>query len=279
MVEIEKVSIIIRTCDRPLLLKRALKSVFFQTYDNFEVIVINNGGEENVVMRVVNEFNTIQREKVKVRTLDYIASRGQALNIGIYSSQGEFIAILDDDDSWNPQFLEICLKYLVHNTSIDGVATRSIVITEKLEGNDIVLLNKKIFNPQLKNASLVKIFRCNLFTINSFVYRREVVKGIGTYRSDLLALEDWEFHLRFMLKNKVEIIPIPLALYHKRINLNSSSTYVNSSVDEHLKADKQIRREYVMKFMKDRDVLGAILIYVFGMLNNISRVIKGVKMK
>lgn len=274
----EKVSIVIRTCDRPILLKRALTSVFSQTYHNFDVIIINNGGREDLLMKVIEEHTIGCREKIMVKNLGHIATRGKALNIGISNSQGEYIAILDDDDSWDPQFLERCVEFLNKNPSTNGVATRSVLVTEQLKENIIVQLNKKIFNPQLKNASLLKILRCNLFTINSFVYRRVAGNDIGNYREDLLVLEDWEFNLRFLLNNKVGILAYPLAYYHKRINLNSSSTYLNSNVDEHLEVDKSIRREYATKFLKNNDVFKALLIYVFGMINNISRIVKGVTM-
>ncbi|MFB5674653.1 glycosyltransferase family 2 protein [Paenibacillus terreus] len=276
---VKKVSIIIRTCDRPLLLKRALINIFIQTYKDFEIIVINNGGKEELLFKIIDEFNIDQKNKIKVETLDYMATRGQALNVGICRSQGEYIAILDDDDTWNPKFLENCIEYLECHIATNGVATRTVMVTEKIEGNTIVELNKRIFNPQLKKGRLVKMLRCNLFTINAFVYRREVFKDVGLYREDLLALEDWEFNLRYMLKNKVDILPSSLAYYHKRINLNAySAAYLNSGIEEHLKADQMIRKEYMLRLLKQKRFLAAVLIYVFGIINGITRTIKGVTM-
>ncbi len=88
------ISIITRTKNRPILLKRAELSVFNQTRKDYEWIVVNDGGSP-----IAPSANFV---------IQYPRSKGMeaASNIGISTASRKYVVIHDDDDSWNPQFLE-----------------------------------------------------------------------------------------------------------------------------------------------------------------------------
>jgi len=109
-----KVSVVIPTHNRPELLKKAVHSVLAQTYQDFEIIVIDDGTEERAD-KIVASF--------KDKRIKYIQHREEkggsaARNTGIKNSRGEYIAFLDDDDEWLLRKLEIQMKKFV-NTSQD----------------------------------------------------------------------------------------------------------------------------------------------------------------
>lgn len=102
----ELVSVIIPTYNRPNLLNRALKSVERQTYDNIEVIVVDDSSEEEIdwviESRLVDKFITHDQNR----------GASAARNTGMESAEGKYIAFLDSDDEWIPNKLDIQLNYL-----------------------------------------------------------------------------------------------------------------------------------------------------------------------
>src|SRR3989344_9465085 len=98
-----KVSVVIPTHNRPELLKRAVNSVFSQTYKDFEIIVVDDGLEKRGD-DVMDSFNDS-----RLKYIQHPEEKGgsAARNTGIKNASGEFIAFLDDDDEWLPEKLEI----------------------------------------------------------------------------------------------------------------------------------------------------------------------------
>lgn len=103
------VSVIIPTCNRPVMLKRAIASVLAQTYHDFEIIIVDDGMKERAES-VVNSFHDPR--------ITYIAHEqgkggAAARNTGIRAAKGEFVAFLDDDE-WVSEKLEIQMKAFEH---------------------------------------------------------------------------------------------------------------------------------------------------------------------
>lgn len=93
------VSVVIPTMDRPLLLSRALKSVFNQTHPNIEVIVVvDRPNEETTAM-----LRAIDDRRLRVVVNPQPLNAAAARNLGVDHANGEWIAFLDDDDEWLPE--------------------------------------------------------------------------------------------------------------------------------------------------------------------------------
>lgn len=263
------IAVIIRTKDRPLLLSRALYSVNQQTYDRWEIVVVNNGGDISNLQKTINDFKmNTDCSPIKIINLHSAEFMEVATNNGIRSTECEYIAILDDDDTWHPFFLENCMEILEENDSVDGVVTQSTIVYEKIKDGCIEEERRINFNPNLTRVKKFSILRRNLYTTNSFVYKKENIKLIGSYREDLPVLGDWEFNVRFVLNRRIEVIAQPLSYYHKRIDIDlNSSTYANTNHIDHLRYDNIIRKEYYQKFQREGKLLEAIAILLFGYLN------------
>jgi glycosyltransferase involved in cell wall biosynthesis len=271
------VSIIVRTKDRELLLKRAISSILAQTYDNWEAIIVNNGGNIYTIENVLSSLTDDDRHKFKVIDLTEPHYMEYATNIGIQNSTGEYIAILDDDDTWDPDFLYKCVSYL-DNMEYNGVVTKTIINYETIEGDIIKVLYSKPLNQHLKKVNLWRIARHNLFTTNSFVYRREIVDRLGQYNESLPVLGDWEFNIRFLLFNyKIGIINESLSYYHKRIRKVKNSTLNNSDLNLHLDFDWKIRKNFFRQYFFSARCLWAIWLVFNGGIVKIKSCIKHVK--
>ncbi|MBT6461191.1 MAG: glycosyltransferase family 2 protein, partial [Opitutae bacterium] len=132
---INQVSIITRTKDRPVLLKRAIESVLNQTYTDWLHVIVNDGGEKEAVESILEPFRDRYRDRLQILHHDESLGMQEASNAGIKNSNGEFIVIHDDDDSWSPGFLNACLSFLEaegSESTYQGVITRTERIYEEI---------------------------------------------------------------------------------------------------------------------------------------------------
>ncbi len=97
-----KISVIIPTCNRPELLPRAVKSVLNQTFNDFEVIVVDDGDKISAE-KAMAQFSD---QRIKYIKHEKRKGGGAARNTGLRNSQGDYIAFLDDDDEYLPDKLE-----------------------------------------------------------------------------------------------------------------------------------------------------------------------------
>jgi glycosyltransferase involved in cell wall biosynthesis len=102
-----KFSIIIPTYNRKDLLKRAIDSIINQNFKDYEIIVVNDGGEN--IEEVINNFNN---EKIKL--IQYAVNKGlpYAKNLGIRYAKNEWIIFLDDDDELMKNSLDKLDRYI-----------------------------------------------------------------------------------------------------------------------------------------------------------------------
>ncbi|MEK5550879.1 glycosyltransferase [Paenibacillus sp. FSL L8-0689] len=268
-----KVAIIMRTKNRLILLNRAIQSVISQTYDNWEIQLINNGGDIVQLQHLLKQYGSDVLKKIKVTHTKSDLYMEVATNIGLANSKAEYITLLDDDDTWSPDFLRVCIESLEENKEFDGVVTLTYLIHEEIFNGNITQKFKTIFNPKLKRVSLLKIAKGNLFTTNSFVYRRKALGLTGEYREDLPVLGDWEFNIRFIFNCNVGVITEPLSNYHKRIVYDNSS-YNNSNIQQHIQYDYKLRMEYFRKIFKGGYFILGFTMLSFGFVNSFKRLVK-----
>src|SRR5215510_2389269 len=106
-----KVSVIIPTHNRAEFLRSAITSVLNQTFQDFEIVIIDDASKDHT-REVITNFND-----VRIKVIHNRVSKGAAgsRNIGIINTNYEYIAFLDDDDEWLPEKLKIQI-YLLDNS-------------------------------------------------------------------------------------------------------------------------------------------------------------------
>ena len=110
------VSVIITTYKRPTdILKRAIMSAIGQTYKNIEIIIVNDCPEQKELSKEIKKMiSTIHDNRIKYIELDKNQGACIARNIGIKNSNGYYIALLDDDDEWVKEKIELQIIFLKH---------------------------------------------------------------------------------------------------------------------------------------------------------------------
>ncbi len=237
-----------RTKDRAIFLRRALESVLSQSFSDWTLVLVNDGGSREDIEKTLQPFfprfngrlQLIHHEKAQ--SLDIATP----LNVGIRASESELIAVHDDDDSWDTNFLSRTCEAL-KNKDIAGCVTKANLVWEKIEAGKIIETKRELYNPWLGSAlSLFRLAEGNIFAPISLVFRRAVLSTIGYRRGDLGPLEDWEFNLRLLSHFPIPLIEDPLANYHQRVSESASGTNANffrSHSDQYGYLDTKIRNE------------------------------------
>lgn len=157
------VSVVIPTYNHAHFLGRALRSVLDQTYSKWEAIVIDNHSRDNTD-QVIQSFNDPRISTLKIHNNGIIAA---SRNAGIRAAKGEWIAFLDSDDLWYPQKLDIVVKAVMEDTTVDVCSTDEFLVSE-LTGDKSVLEYGPC-SPNLYQALLVE---GNRFSPSAAIVRR-----------------------------------------------------------------------------------------------------------
>jgi glycosyltransferase involved in cell wall biosynthesis len=212
-----RVAVITRTRDRPLFLRRAIASVLGQTHADWLHVMVNDGGDPAPVDLLAREHATAYRGRLQVVHLPHSVGMQNASNAGIEASASACIAIHDDDDSWQPEFLERTLAALDDAPDgVDGVVCQTTQIFEEITVDGTLRELKRAAYMYFEFAGLNEMRRHNQFPPIAFLYRRRVHAAIGMFRQEFDVLGDHDFNLRFLRRHDIRVIPEFLANYHWR---------------------------------------------------------------
>jgi glycosyltransferase involved in cell wall biosynthesis len=218
-----------RTKNRALFLDRAVSSVLAQTFSNWTLIIVNDGGDLAEVERVLAHHAPHLGSRLVVVHHPVSVGMEAASNAGIRRAATDYILIHDDDDSLEPGFLEATVGFLdsPEGSAYQGVASKVTRVVERVIDGRIVVDRRERYRPEIESIELSAMANRNLLCPISFVYRRAVHETIGYYDESLPVLGDWEFYLRFLAKHDVHLLPAALANYHVR-PVTQCDAYSNS---------------------------------------------------
>lgn len=182
-----KISVIISTYNRPDLLKTAIKSVLDQTFQDFELIVVNNNGTEET-KNVIDSFNS-----GKIRYIfEPKQGRYYANNAAIKVSRGEYIVYLDDDDIFFPNHLETLFSR-IYSSQADIIYGRNRWVIGKWVNNEWVELKDLTDNSKYEQN---RIYTSCIIANQNVMHHRRIIEKIGLYQEQPERGSDWEFHVR-----------------------------------------------------------------------------------
>jgi glycosyltransferase involved in cell wall biosynthesis len=253
-----KVAVITRTRNRPELLRRAILSLAEQTYNNYVHIVINDGGDPEQVESLVNRLDDKVRRRVQVIHNRQSYGLVATLNKAIRRSSSEYIAILDDDDTWHEDRLQKTIPFLDQSKKKAVIVKMDIVIEEMIEGK-IKIVSQEL-HPQSGEGEVSLYRQChqNYLSNGVITYRREVYDELGGYDESLPVGEDWDFGIRLMMKYDVAFLRDEGSLfyYHQRPKQKGSGgNSVHANVRQQEETVNAIRNRYLRKDLES-GVLG-----------------------
>lgn len=225
------VSVIISTYNRFELVQKTIDSVLAQTYQNIQIIVIDDGstdGTEKVLSakygdRIVYRWQENQGESI-------------AFNNALKLSKGRYIATLGSDDVWLPEKLERQVSVLESDPDLGTVFCQAW----KIDGNGKLL----------SEIPMGKHFRMDTFDVENLIIsngipgggstcliRQKVLEEIGGFAENIRYGEDWDLWLRIAVNHKMTFISEPLVLIRRHRSTQSyfpSIEYVDDTLNDHL---------------------------------------------
>lgn len=193
------VSVVIRTMPgRRNLLLRALRSVGRQTYNEIEIVVVEDGGANLTESRLFDE----EKNAVAGRPLKFIplpkVGRCEAGNAGLAAGTGSYLNFLDDDDEFLPNHVGTLVPLLEGRPATPAAFSASFV-----SYSDIVSLEPLVIEEERRELfgrsafSLNALWEFNCFPIQAVLFRKKVYEKFGGLAPELDAFEDWDLWLRY----------------------------------------------------------------------------------
>jgi glycosyltransferase involved in cell wall biosynthesis len=195
------VSVIIPTFNRAHKIARAVASVLYQTFTDYEILVVDDGSED-ATSAALAPF----RSRVKCITHSMNLGVSAARNTGIREAQSPLIAFLDSDDYWLPDKLVAQVCFLSEHPDAVACQTEERWIRRGVRVNPMKKHLKpsgEIFDPSLKLC---------VVSPSAVVVKRSLLEEVGVFDEDFPVCEDYDLWLRISWKYPIWLIPEPLVI-------------------------------------------------------------------
>lgn len=225
-----KVSVIIPTYNRAYLLGETIQSVLDQTYQDFELIISDDGSTDDTD-EVVEGFNDARIRYVRreVNSGGCPAPR----NAGLRVARGEYIAFVDSDDIWLPNKLELEVEFLDTHPSV-GLVYADVVFFGSRVTSEVRVLEG--ISP-VSGYALKELFLHCFISASVVLVRKTCFEKVGHFDESFAAAGDHDMWLRIAACFEIDCIDLPLARY--RLHDNS----LNRDRERILKGDIAVREK------------------------------------
>jgi len=201
-----KVSVIIPTHNRAHFLRDAIFSVLNQTFQDFEIIVVDDASTDNT-SEIVAAFND---ERIRFLRHDINKGGSAARNTGILNSQCDYIAFLDDDDEWLPDKLRKQMEILLASPpEVGGVYTGCL---------DVDKASRKVIRQRIPtkrgNLSRELLIENCVGGTSTILLRKVCLQQVGLFDESLPRSQDYDLWIRISREFLFECVQEPLFKYH-----------------------------------------------------------------
>jgi len=185
-------SVIIPTYNHANYLKKALDSVLAQSFNNYEIIVIDDNSTDNTRAVVNNYKNKIIYKKISNNRII-----GRSRNLGISISKGEWLAFLDSDDEWLKDKLHIVFNFIKKNNKYQIICNNELIFRN----------SKKMFSnygPFVENFYERLLVEGNCISTSASIVNKNFLFSEGvrfSEKKEFIGTEDYDFFLQLAKKN------------------------------------------------------------------------------
>lgn len=199
------VSVIVPCYNHQHYVEECLRSVFKQSYTNFELIVIDDGSKDdspNIIDKLQQEF---QFSFVKQQNIGLSATLNKAIT---QYAKGDYIAILASDDYWHPKKLQKQVDFIFRNEQYAMIYSSAFIVNNNSEIVSQFEHQRLTIEPNFENIILN---RAGIPALTALI-KREIFDKVGLF-DEKLAMEDWDMWLRISYQHKIGYLPEKLAYY------------------------------------------------------------------
>ncbi|MGB7533081.1 MAG: glycosyltransferase [Halobacteriota archaeon] len=237
------VSAIIPTYNRAHLIGRAVQSVLNQTYQDFEILIIDDGSTDNTE-EIIKSF----RDE-RIRHIRHERNKGAAAarNTGIKAARGEYIAFQDSDDEWYSNKLEEISKIIEERKDVDFITSYGKIIKNGKIIGDIG--RAPWVNVLSKTELIIRLFISNFIPTQGVVVKKEKIVEVGGFDESLPSASDYELWLRLAPICTLYFVNKPL------FNLYFSQKSLTSDIGKRIKSQVHLfnkNQKILKKFVNSK---------------------------
>ncbi|MBI2215513.1 MAG: glycosyltransferase [Acidobacteria bacterium] len=203
-----RATVIVRTRNRPAMLAEALGSLREQSFRNFEVVVVNDGGDAPSIPADLGVPCTVVGTEEP-------RGRARALNTGVRAARGHYVAYLDDDDLYLPGHLETLIRFLDGSDQYQAVYS-DVEIVELTLGDDGHYVETARRSGFGRDFVPGRIQFSNFIPLISLAHRRSLFDVVGPFDETFDLFEDWEFMIRLAAATRPHRLRHVTSLYRVR---------------------------------------------------------------
>nr|MDO8044211.1 glycosyltransferase [Candidatus Baldrarchaeota archaeon] len=252
-----KVSVILPCYNGARWISEAIESVLNQTFEDFELIVVDDGSTDNS-----REIVTSYMDDKRVHYI-YQKNRGfsAAVNRGLKESKGDLVGFICQDDLWLPDKLKLQVKYLSKHKDVGLVHTSCFDIDS--QGRTIRIRNIEMPVVSSKEEFIEKLFLRNFIAFPTVLVKRQCFDQVGFFDEHMVGFSDHDMWLRMAGKFNIGHLSRPLVKKREHEFQLSKVRYIAVLRDEFLLVKKAINRYPFLKRAVPRKL--ASLYYAWGM--------------
>ncbi|MBQ6218262.1 MAG: glycosyltransferase [Methanosphaera sp.] len=204
------VSVIMPVYNRSDLVSNAIKSVLNQSYDNFELIIIDDGSTDDTI----NQINKFKDKRIKLLKNEENRGVSYSRNRGLKESKGRYITYLDSDNDWDERYVEAVVGAFTVNKDADAVYSGQLIYKRTRYNLDSIRFGA--FNKGLLSNN-------NYIDLNAYAHTRELYEKADGFDENLERFVDWDLILKYSLFGKTYSIPVVLSNYYYYVADNAIS--------------------------------------------------------
>jgi glycosyltransferase involved in cell wall biosynthesis len=208
--DVPRVSVVLRTKDRPGFLAEALNSLRRQTLSDFETVLVNDGGPIPAAL-----FEPTPGRGVRVFVPPPPGGRTRALNAGLAAARGTYVAYLDDDDLYLPEHLDTLVRFLDGSDEYRAAYT-SVRQIEQVLGDDGRYRDGREITVYGRPFDAARLLYKNDIPLIGFAHRRALAEEVGGFDETFEQFEDWDFLIRLSERTRFHHLPSVTAVYRLR---------------------------------------------------------------
>jgi GT2 family glycosyltransferase/glycosyltransferase involved in cell wall biosynthesis/radical SAM superfamily enzyme YgiQ (UPF0313 family)/MoaA/NifB/PqqE/SkfB family radical SAM enzyme/cytochrome c-type biogenesis protein CcmH/NrfG len=189
------VSVIVPTYNRPDTLMETLRSIFQQTYQHLEILVVNDAGAD------IEDVISFMNEDRRITYVKHDRNRGLAAarNTGLKLAKGKYIAYLDDDDLFSPHHLETLVNHLESSKFRVAYTDAYRAHQTKKDGKYVILKRDVPYSFDFDENRLLKE---NYIPVLCILHEKSCLEDVGCFDETLRSHEDWDLWIRLSRKFK-----------------------------------------------------------------------------
>lgn len=234
------VSILVRTCGRPDVLRETLISIRNQTYPHIETVVVEDGKPVSQTM-IQTEFSDMN---ILYHATGEKVGRSAAGNLAMEMAHGQYLNFLDDDDLFFADHVEVLVHTLEKGSQRAAYALGFETPIEVKSRSPYVYEVKDYLSTHTQSFSRGELYYHNYIPIQCIMFEKSLFEEYGGLDITLDALEDWNLWVRYSLHTDFAHVAKTTSLYRTPANRQADAAR-QKALDEALSVVREKHKSYI----------------------------------